>query len=637
MKLFNKILSALMVLPLLAGLTACSDEHAEYTPAELLNSFEVYFPTEQINTSVYTLTKGSEDGNVFEIVLNRINTKGEVTLNLVSEQSLEKAPVTIPSTVKFEDGASEAKIIASYDPAKMEYDEVDNISISFSGDDYTTPYGFSKYTFSAVIPAPWVSLGYATYTDDCMTTFFNVENIPYKVEIQENSLQPGYYRLVNPYGAAYPYNEPRDFDGSKDYYMYIHAENPNMVYLEPFETGMDWGYGVITIRSLADHYLEGGNALEDIAAAGYCGTLENGEITFPVKGMLISMARQDDGAWYYGNTGGKFSLLLPGFTKTDYSATAAYVGMFTDASNNSSAVVDFTLGADVASAKYAIAPSSNAEGTVANAIVDGSLESAEIKENARVSIPVTEPGKYRAVIVTFNADGDAKESASCVFEYSKGASEWASIGTGAFYDNTVGVLFGLEPTTWEVEIMESTKTPGLYRVVYPFGEGYPYNEPGVYDTSLSYDLEINACDPEGVYFMPHELGIDYGYGMISMTSIAGYYMAKGYDFETVKEAGYMGVLEEGVIAFDANLVLVSMANFSGGNWLQLEEGAGEIAVILPDAYANMVKGHKTFKNAKKSHKKVSHKVSSSASRFLNVSRSMIRKDAKKINVPFRVK
>ena len=132
--------------------------------------------------------------------------------------------------------------------------------------------------------------------------------------------------------------------------MYIHAENPNMVYLEPFETGMDWGYGVITIRSLADHYLEGGNALEDIAAAGYCGTLENGEITFPVKGMLISMSRQDDGAWYYGNTGGKFSLLLPGFTKTDYSATAAYVGMFTDASNNSSAVVDFTLGADVASA-----------------------------------------------------------------------------------------------------------------------------------------------------------------------------------------------------------------------------------------------------------------------------------------------
>ncbi len=159
-------------------------------------------------------------------------------------------------------------------------------------------------------PEVFKSLGMGLYTDDIMTTFFELpEIVTYEVEIQESVENPGKYRLVNPYGEAYPYNSPGDWDASRDYYMVIDATNPNAVTIPQQALGFDWGYGMISIWSLVDNYVSQGAPADYVAP--YVGTLADGVITFPVKSLLISMANYNNAGWYYSNGNGAFQVVLP--------------------------------------------------------------------------------------------------------------------------------------------------------------------------------------------------------------------------------------------------------------------------------------------------------------------------------------
>ena len=59
-------------------------------------------------------------------------------------------------------------------------------------------------------------------------------------------------------------------------------------------------------------------------------------------------------------------------------------------------------------------------------------------------------------------------------------------------------------------------------------------------------LEVNACDPEGVYVPMQSLGFDWGMGEMAFISEGARYLEQ-YDFETVKNAGLLGTLKDGVI------------------------------------------------------------------------------------------
>ena len=163
-------------------------------------------------------------------------------------------------------------------------------------------------------PEVFKSLGMAQYTDDIVAPMFIEEPVyqPYEVEIQESVDNPGKYRLVNPYGEAYPYNEPGDWDASQDYYLVINAQNPNQVYIDYQPLGLDWGMGMMYVYSYASYYMDKGYPADQVAAAGYFGTLENGVITFPVKGLLFAMPSYNS-SLYYANQSGAFKVVLPGY------------------------------------------------------------------------------------------------------------------------------------------------------------------------------------------------------------------------------------------------------------------------------------------------------------------------------------
>ena len=165
----------------------------------------------------------------------------------------------------------------------------------------------------------WRSLGMATYTEDCVTTYFNVENVSYQVEVREKTDQPGLYRIINPYGAAYPYNEEGDYDTSKEYFIEIDATDPEGVYMPGvYGTGMNWGYGEFSISSLAYYYMAtNGATFEEVKDAGYCGVLADGVITFPAKSLLISLAEYNGGSFYYANNNGAFRLDMSDMTPVE--------------------------------------------------------------------------------------------------------------------------------------------------------------------------------------------------------------------------------------------------------------------------------------------------------------------------------
>ena len=115
-----------------------------------------------------------------------------------------------------------------------------------------------------------------------------------------------------PYGAAFPHNAPGDYDTSKKHYMLFNCEDPEGVYMDGYHaSGMDWGYGEFTFGCMAYYYMTKGQSLEDVKAAGYCGTLdENLCITFPANAMLISMADYNGGGLYQSNASGLFKVDL---------------------------------------------------------------------------------------------------------------------------------------------------------------------------------------------------------------------------------------------------------------------------------------------------------------------------------------
>ena len=195
------------------------------------------------------------------------------------------------------------------------------VAISYNADGEAQEAVYTQFEYSAAGGPVWNSLGLAQYTDDFVASLFtDVQPVTYNVEIQESEDKPGLYRLVNPYGAAYPYNQEGDWNTSSDFYLEINAQDPQGVYIETQALGFDWGYGEFLASSQTAQLLANYDLETIKAAGGYCGTLSEGVITFPTKALLVSAATLD--GWYYANSNGAFKVVLPSASKSSKSVKA---------------------------------------------------------------------------------------------------------------------------------------------------------------------------------------------------------------------------------------------------------------------------------------------------------------------------
>ena len=144
---------------------------------------------------------------------------------------------------------------------------------------------------------------------------------------------------------------------------------------------------------------------------------------------------------------------------------------------------------------------------------------------------------------------------------------WKSIGKALYTDDVVSGFFGLPNlVTYEVEAEQAVENAGVIRLKNAYGAIYPYNAPGDYDTKKDYYITLNCEDPEAVYIDGWcEMGMDWGYGMFSVTSYGWYMMDGGYSFDVVKANGLFGTMDENlVITFPVKGLLVNMADYGTG-------------------------------------------------------------------------
>lgn len=402
MKLLKHISAWLWVLPILLGLSACSEEEASYSAAPQAAGTQVYFP--ESLPSVFDLSK---DGGTFEIQIYRGNTEGDVDIPLTINSTNEL--FTIENNAHFKDGESIATITIRYDGSKLEYDDYSEFTISV-GEGLKTPYGTSSYSFSAGVPAPWVSMKLSDgtrgfYREDNVSSLFSLEIVTYPVEVEENALLPGKYRIVNPYGSAFPHNVPGDWDNSKDYYLEIDATDPEFVHFSLQDMGVNWGYGSIGLVSYVDYLMMRGQTLDEVKAANpdLFGKLKDGIITFPAQSILISMG----GSVYYGNPNGMTALALPGYQLKDYTSSVAYAGKYIDKDENTFIHAAVELGKDVENAKVYLIPGELTQDIYNTILEDKDIEGVNVAETStsgevRLPLPEGTPsGKCTLVIVSY--------------------------------------------------------------------------------------------------------------------------------------------------------------------------------------------------------------------------------------------
>ena len=251
---------------------------------------------------------------------------------------------------------------------------------------------------------------------------------------------------------------------------------------------------------------------------------------------------------------------VDGFYIPDYSIEAMFSGTQTDEMQNAYANLNVTsLGVDVEYAKAVVVSNDIDATAVADSIATGAMGATDLVVGQNLIGIGNLSGNLKVVAVSM-ADGKVRQVETYAFEYNDGnANPWKTLGKALYTDDIIVTWFSPDgntsfpPETYEVEIQENRDTPGLYRLIDPYGpKVHPYYEAlvgiGVSMPSSGKYLVINACDSACVYVEHQGLGIDWGEGEVGFVSEGARYI-DSYPFETIKQAGRFGKIENGVITF----------------------------------------------------------------------------------------
>lgn len=173
-----------------------------------------------------------------------------------------------------------------------------------------------------------------------------------------------------------------------------------------------------------------------------------------------------------------------------------------------------------------------------------------------------ELGHYDNVTLSIKDRSYTTPYGNSSYSFSAGLSEWKSMGKGIYREGILSTFYGTDVLTYEVEIQENVNTPGIYRVVTPYGEGSDFYKNYIATGEFAWTGEsntsmvIDATDPDYVYitgdFYP---GTDdgmasRGYGVMHLFSIVDQEAAQ-YGLDAVKEnePELFGKLQDGVITF----------------------------------------------------------------------------------------
>ena len=280
-------------------ITAKQEGNDEYNPFEA---------TYTVNVAKAALTIKANDYEIFEgddIPELEVSYEGFVKDD--DETALDKLP-TVQTEATSESPVGEYAIVASGASAQ-------NYDITYVDGTLTIKVRPAEPEPSPDDDLAFEPIGTARYTEFALLNLSENENggpmtpVTYEVEIEECTTIPGVYRLLNPYGPAFPYYSENEWDGTRDYHLVIHAEDPDAVYINKQAIGTD-DEGFVYLQSLGSFLMDVFDQTADnLKGTGCFGTLQGGVISFPDHGLIIFAG--SDGYKELVNAGAKTLIELP--------------------------------------------------------------------------------------------------------------------------------------------------------------------------------------------------------------------------------------------------------------------------------------------------------------------------------------
>lgn len=520
------------------GFTACT-EPVEVPPAQ------VYFSKDNDGRVDIAI-----DANSFDVTLNRLDADGSALVPItVTADSLAAAWFELPGTVEFTDTAlSAVYTITVKDGAVLEYDKYAGISLAVAGEN-AAALGKTVHSFEVGVPAPWSEwekVGEGTY----------YPSVYWSGEQESLSL---YYRecLVNDADAQYciqgignTMNLTVEFD-----------RQGGACQVLPQYAATNYKYGQVTVSDVPHSPLSAVEGTYEEYPCTY--DAERGLFTFNLA-YIVSTQWGGNADESFGCGIEKFQ--LDGFVKldADYSFAMQFRGHYIDADGVDNAVISVSKGADVGGCLMAVVAADNNTDAVVQGMLAGNVPCDTLIAGGFYACPMSASGNYKAVAITYNADGEVIEPHTVEFEFwvAADSNPWTSLGYAKYTDDVVAPLLGATVPAYYVQVLESKEQPGLFRLLDPYGPAFP-----MYQSAESYKdgsyIEIDATDPQGVWIVGWQsTGFNIlDKGLVSITSDAWYQAnALGATKEEVKEAGFCGTYANGVITFPVNGILWSVGD-----------------------------------------------------------------------------
>lgn len=384
----------LATVAIVAGLfTACSDDDFKAGPE--VDGAQVYFPE-----NVTTQHSISDDVSSIAIPVKRIAKDEALTVAVLASD--ESGLFTIPSSVSFAAGKETSELLITFDRTKLEDGKEYPLSFLINDEDNTTPYGNRSLDIT-VMPWPWVKMGTGKFREGWLSDVFTGNMFEIDVTVHSHKSKEGIYMVEEMLGWPYM---TEFFGATQEELSEQFSYTPSNIVIDCSNATQ------VTIEEQWSGITENSNGYGNfMIASAEPGTLVNGVITFPKKGLTAKLVGLD--REFPANSQGTFRIMLPGAEIVDYTLSAVYDGMKVSADGETaSAVIDFTYGADVTNIRYVLVENELTEAetaTLVAAIADGSAENInELQDftvgGEKVSAEAVLPGPGTYTVVALPLD-----------------------------------------------------------------------------------------------------------------------------------------------------------------------------------------------------------------------------------------
>lgn len=420
-KLFRNIL---FLSSLTLVLAACQEEKVEPGEKDLDGCYGVYFPAQD---KAVKLVLDPAEPTSTKITVMRKNSEGEITVPVtVSDTSklFKFAPIT------FKDGQAETTIDVTFDGIGIGNTYLASLTIEDPA--YASKYNSNPISIDVkVLREKWNNLGVGTFDDQGAFMFEAPEN----VIIRQNDLDKTKYRIYMKYPD--PEKEGEEyavFSEKSDEYLSLRilksgevlkstkaefkVDKDGLVLFDIFDTGIPSGAGAPNVWFVHPFNFSDPvnlwyhNKVISYQADGVTPAGIQIAPNYYMGGPNIDKSQED----------GIITIVFPGAVLTDYTVKVS-VGETVDGE----IPVEFALGADVATAKYAVYEGELSKAAAerhVNAIVKGDEESKVVPETGAVSLTLDKSGVYSLVAVSLDDKNEFQKSAVSTFNYvAKGDEE----------------------------------------------------------------------------------------------------------------------------------------------------------------------------------------------------------------------